>query len=157
MKSLRRNRKAGGWRVEGRGWRQASDLRPSTFNKVKPGAYSPERGFSLIELLIASVIIASAGAMLIGALVAANRGADLYGEHALDTQLLASRLALLEERVNKQMPMSGTFDPPLDDVEWRLEVSEAPPPLAPLAQVVISVERNGAHSDVVTHRQVVEP
>ena len=33
-------------------------------------------GFSLIELLIASVVIAAAGALLIGGIVSANRSAD---------------------------------------------------------------------------------
>ena len=111
------------------------------------------RGFSLIELLIASIVIASAGALLVGGLVAANRSSDLRIEQVLFTQALAGRLALLDDELSDQTPTHGTLPAPLDDVSWSLAWADAP--LAPLVQATLSVSRKDHAADVVTYRRLV--
>ncbi len=112
-------------------------------------------GFSLLELLVASVVMAAAGELLIGGMVWANRSADLQTEQVLATQLLASHLASLDGPLNRQMPVEGTCPPPRDDFSWTLQWSEAP--LAPLAETTITVKRKDHATHVVTYRPVSEP
>ena len=113
------------------------------------------QGFSLIELLIASVVVASAGALLIGGLVAANRSAEARIDQILSTQLLASRLALLSDPLDPSTPTSGTFPSPLDEFTWTLAWTDAP--LAPLAEATLTVETKSRAAHVVTYRPLVQP
>lgn len=55
-------------------------------------------GVSLVELLIASVILALGASLLSGVLLAANRSGDLRRQHLVAAQLSASALAQLEAR-----------------------------------------------------------
>ena len=112
-------------------------------------------GFSLIELLIASVVVAAAGALLIGGLVAANRSAEVRIDQTLATQLLASQLALLGDQLDPNTPTSGTFPPPLDEFAWTLEWTEVP--LTPLAEATITVTTKNHVAHVVTYRPLVQP
>jgi len=108
----------------------------------------------MVELLIASVIAASAGALLIGGLVAANRHAELRIERALLTQLLASRLALLEEPLGEQTPTGGTVSSPQGEITWTVEWTQIPD--SPLAQTILTVRRGGHEAHVVTYRRLAE-
>jgi len=110
-------------------------------------------GFSLIELLIASTLIASAGALLAGGLATANRQADRRIAQALSTQAAASTLALLDDRVGSEAPSSGTLPPPLDGCRWTLEVTDPDPVLVPLAKIVLTVRGNGQTVSLTTYRQ----
>ena len=153
MKNPPRNKDAESSRLKARGSRQE----PSAFSlqpRARP-APSPQQGFSLIELLIASVIVASAGALLIGGLVAANRSADLRIDQTLSTQLLASQLALLDDQIDPNTSTSGTFPSPLDAFAWTLEWTDAP--LTPLAQTTLTVTTKSRAAHVVTYRSVVQP
>lgn len=114
-------------------------------------------GFSLIELLMASLIASAAGALLVGGLVAANRSAALRIEQAISTQLLADRLALLDERISDATPRSGTFSPPVHGAVWALTVEPAADPLTPLLKATISVTHQEHTTHVVTYRPVQDP
>lgn len=118
-------------------------------------APSPEQGFSLVELLIASVVVASAGALLIGGLVAANRSAEIRIDQALSTQLLASQLALLDDQLSSQTPRSGTFPAPLDEFTWTLEWTDTP--FTPLVEARLTAAKKGRAAYVVTYRPLVQP
>ena len=109
----------------------------------------------MVELLIASVVVAMAGAMLAGALIASNRSAELCRQRILLTQLAANQLALLDDPLTDQTPTQGTFAPPLDAMAWTLSWTEAS--LEPLAQVTLSVTRGSHHTDVVTYRRLAQP
>ena len=111
-----------------------------------------QQGFSLIELLIASLVIAAASALLVGGLVAANRSSELWSERLLFTQVLASRLALLDDELSDQTPTHGILPAPLEDVSWTLAWTDAP--LAPLVQATLSVSRKDHAADVVTYRRL---
>ncbi len=80
-----------------------------------------QRGFSLIELLIATSLAAGAAALLAGGLLAANRIADLRMERAVLTQLLANRLAELDDPLPIDESASGSFSSPYDGYTWALE------------------------------------
>ena len=115
----------------------------------------PRKGFSLIELLIASVVVASAGALLIGGLVTANRSAQIRIDQTLATQLLASQLALLDDQFQPKTPRQGSMEPPLEDDTWALEWSETP--WTPLVEAKLSVSHKGQAVDAVTYRPFTEP
>ena len=115
-------------------------------------------GFSLIELMIASIIIAAAGALLAGGLVTSNRGADLRMQQVLSTQLLASRLALVDDQLQgAQGEDHGTFPPPLEAFHWTQQWEQTPSQLAPLARTVVTVSDGTSTAHVVTYRPVKEP
>lgn len=108
--------------------------------------------FSLIELLMASVVVAAGGAMLIGGLVAANRSRELRIEQLLATQLLAGRLAELDDEIGAETPMSGTFAEPLDEFAWSLEHNDPSPD--GLAQATLTVSHDDHHTHAVTLRRL---
>jgi len=113
-------------------------------------------GFSLVELVMASLIVSVAGALLVGGLVAANRSTDLRLHQMLSTQWLANQLALLGDTLSDSTPTSGTFLP-FDDATWALTVEPADDPLKPLMKAVFTVTRKDLTSHVVTYRPVAEP
>ena len=110
-------------------------------------------GFSLVELMIASLIVSAAGALLVGGLVAANRSTEYRLGQILSAQWLANQLALLDDRINDATPRGGTILP-LDDATWTLSVEDAGEPLTPLAKTTITVTRKDFTSHVVTLRPV---
>ena len=112
------------------------------------------RGFSLIELLIAAVIAAAAGALLIGGLVAANRSAEIRMAQTLSTHVLANQLALLDNQLGPKTPITGTVSSPLGQYTWTLAWTEAP--LAPLAETTLTVTSPQGASHVVTYRQLAQ-
>ena len=112
-------------------------------------------GFALLELLVASVVVSAAGALLVGGLVQANRSAGLRVERMISTELLASELALLDGPVDPQQPSGGPCAPPLNDCAWTLRWT--PAPLVPLAEATLAVERKSGTVHVVTYRPIAEP
>ena len=123
---------------------------------LEPHTRSPQQqGFSLIELVMAAVLLASAGAMLVGGLVAANRSSDARIEQALSTQVLASQFALLDEQITPQTPTRGTVSSPLGEYTWTLEWTKAP--LAPLVEATLTLSRKDRASHVVTYRPLIQP
>jgi prepilin-type N-terminal cleavage/methylation domain-containing protein len=110
------------------------------------------QGFSLIELLIATAIVAAAGALLAGGLLASHRSLERRTEQALLTHLLADRVALLDDTLNSQTPRGGSFPPPLDDVTWTLAWS--PIPQTGLAQATLTVTREGHAVNATTYRRL---
>ena len=104
--------------------------------------------------MIASIIIAAAGALLAGGLVTSNRGADLRMQQVLSTQLLASRLALVDDQLQRaQGEERGT----LDGFHWTQQWEQAQDHLAPLARTVVTVSDATSTAHVVTYRPVAEP
>ena len=120
-----------------------------------PRCNTRAQGFSLIELLIASVVIASVGSLLIGGLIAANRSADLRIEQTLSTQLLASQFALVHDRLSPDMPTRGTWTTPSGEFTWMLTWS--PAPRSPLAETTLTVTKQDHANRVVTYRPLAEP
>ncbi len=110
-------------------------------------------GLSLIELLMASIVVASAGALLVSGLLSANRGADLYVERARLTQLLASQLALLDEPLPHDASTQGTF-PGLPDWSWTLQWQASP--FSPLQETTMTVAHQAQAHRVVTYRTLAE-
>ncbi len=109
-------------------------------------------GFALMELLVASVVVSAAGALLVGGLVQANRSAGLRVERIVSTELLASEFALLESPLHPQQPSTGPCTPSMDDCAWTLRWT--PAPLVPLVEATLAVERKGSTAPVVTYRPI---
>ena len=112
------------------------------------------RGISLVELLMAAIVVASAGSLLVSGLISANRGADLYVERALSTQLLASQFALLEEPLPHDVATHGTCSA-LPNWEWTLQWHDSA--FAPLQETMITVAHQGQAHHLVTYRTLAEP
>ena len=131
--------------------------RPRGFMKPVLGSWEhpmTRYGYALIELLIASVVVPSAAALLVGGLVASNRCIERRIEVRLATQLLASQLASLDDQLSDALASAGTFAPPLSTFTWTLERSEAP--LAPLLEATLTVTVGNRLARVVTYRQHAE-
>ena len=124
-------------------------------DNLEPRALSLEQGLSLIELLIASVIVASAAALLLGGLIAANRGSDIRIEQALSTQALASELAQLDEPLASDISTSGVCTLLKDGCQWTLSWVQAP--LDPLVAATLTVRLNGHAYRLVTYRSLAQP
>ena len=96
-------------------------------------------GFSLLELLMASLIVAAAGVLLFGGLAHIMRSRALAQEQTIMRALLANRLALLET-VAESEQADGSCEAPYGTYRWA--VSAAPTAvgaLPSLATVTISV------------------
>jgi prepilin-type N-terminal cleavage/methylation domain-containing protein len=117
---------------------------------------SGQQGFALAELLVASVILASAGALLAGGLLWANRSIEARAQRAHVTQLLASRLSLLEETLTTQEPQAGLFDPPIEGAAWQLELQPVDGTDGVLQRVMLTVTQGGQAASVVTYRPIAE-
>lgn len=113
-------------------------------------------GIALLELLVASVVVATAGALLIGGLVWVNRGAGLRAERIVSTERLASELALLDGPVSQQTPDRGPCTPPLADCAWTLRWQEVPLAPAPLAEATLTIGQPDHTVHVVTYRPLIE-
>ena len=111
-------------------------------------------GFSLIELLIASSVAAGAAALLAGGLMAANRSADRRVEQARLTQLLASRLAELDDPLQDDAAASGAFPTPYEGFAWTIERINAPQ--EPVGVFRLQVTHEGHTVDAVTSRRIAE-
>ena len=122
---------------------------------------SPRRsaaGFSLVELLIASIIVAAGGTLLAGGLVTSNRGAQLRSQQILVTQALASQLAQLNDQVvGASGQASGALPPPLETIRWTRRWEPATGPMEPLAQVTLVVSDGTSTAHVLTYRPIKEP
>ncbi|GEM_PF-5489012 len=112
-------------------------------------------GFVLIELVIAAVLTAAAGALLAGALISVNRSSALRGDRAFSTQWLASQLALLPETATLGAQTSGTLPPPDDAILWTFDTAAIEPPFGSLAVVHWRLA-GGQTADVVTYRPIAE-
>jgi type II secretory pathway pseudopilin PulG len=119
---------------------------------------SPRRnaaGFSLVELLIASIVVAAGGTLLAGGLVTSNRSAALRLRQLIATQLLASQVALLgDEVVGDAGETGGTYVPPLEAFHWtqRWELVADQ-----LARTTVSVSDGSYTAHAVTYLPIKEP
>lgn len=115
-----------------------------------------QRGLALLEVLIASTIAAAATAMLASGLLSVNRSRDLRVEQVIMGQLLASRLAALDDPLPDDAPSEGAFDEPLDAFHWRMQRESAS--VDPqLETVILTVSHGTVDRHVVTYRQHPEP
>ena len=121
---------------------------------LKPVLARALAGFSLIELLMAAVIASSVAALLIGVLIAANRGASLRKDQAVATQLLASQLALLPDTLSLTAPLQGSCEGSYPDCRWRLE--HEPTATPSLEKVVLTLEMQGRVFQASTYRRLTE-
>lgn len=115
------------------------------------------QGFALMELLIAAALLASAGALLAGGLLWANRTAETRAQRAVLTQLLACQLSDLDGTLTGQEPAAGAFDPPVDDASWTLDIQPPDNPDSPLRRVTLTVSYHGQSVQAVTYRRLAEP
>lgn len=110
-------------------------------------------GFSLIELLVASVVFASAAVLLSGGLVSANRSASGRIEQIVLTQLLADQLGRLDDSLGEETAQAGACPAPFDDARWTLALHKLDEPLALRSSATLTVMRNNRTLSVVTYRK----
>lgn len=122
---------------------------------MKNRRVSAASGFSLIELLVASTLVAAAGVLLISALVAANRSTDARIDQTLVAQALASQLALLDDQFTAATATTGSCAASLAGCAWALDWTNAP--LAPLAEATLTVTHNGQTTHATTYRPIAQP
>ena len=126
---------------------------PPRNRKVLGWGFGVERGFSLVELLIASAIVALTGSLLVGGLMAANRNSELRAQQALAAQQVAGHIALLPDQLAKDAP-AQTACPESTDESCTIEQADAP--LAPLKQLTLTLTVQGHTTHAVTLRPVAE-
>ena len=114
-------------------------------------------GFSLVELLIAAMVVAVAGTLLAAGLLTSNRGAQQRLRQIAATQLLASQLALLDDHVTGVTgELSGTFPPTLEAFHWTQRWEQATGPLNPLAHTTLAVSDGTYTAHAVTYLPIAE-
>ena len=108
----------------------------------------------MVEVLIASILVASAGLMLGSGLLASNRAAQQRRLQLMTTEIVASQLALVPDAVVTGASADGTVNTPSGMLAW--ELTATPVAGSPLAEAVLSV--TGPHIAVraTTYRPVVE-
>ena len=115
-------------------------------------------GLSLVELLIAAIVVASAGTLLVAGLITANRGAEQRLRQITVEQLLASQVALLDDHVvGTAGELSGTFPPPLETFHWIRRWEQTEGPMHPLAHTTFTVSDGAYTAHVETYRPIKEP
>jgi Tfp pilus assembly protein PilV len=108
------------------------------------------RGFSLIELLLASVLMAAAGALLMASLIAANRGASLRSDQALMAHALASQLALLDDPLPAVLPEAGPMDEPFETHTATVDLGATE---SSLQEAALGIEHGAHRAALVTWRR----
>ena len=115
-------------------------------------------GLSLVELLIAAIIVAAAGTLLIAGLLTVNRGAEQRLRQIATTQVLASQLALLDDHVVGVSGADGGLLAPAPEpfhVTRRWEQIEGP--MHPLAKATLTVSDGTYTAHAVTYLPIQEP
>ncbi len=98
---------------------------------------------------MAASLVAAAAGLLFGGLFQISRSQQLRQEQATVIQLLASRLALLDQ-VPSHEDSAGSFPTPHEAFSWHLQ-SQATP-LPSLARVTYAITWQGKTLDVTTYR-----
>ena len=101
------------------------------------------RGFSLLELLIASVVVAAAGVLLFGSLAQITRSRQLAQEQRMMRMALASRLASLETVTDGEQA-EGLCEAPYAAYRWALAATAGT--LPSLAHVTLSIISPSGHT-----------
>ncbi len=104
---------------------------------------SNSRGFSLLELLIASLVVAGTGLLLFSGLAQITRSRQLKQEQTIMRELLANRLALLET-VTEGEQVDGACEAPYETYRWTVSTSAGA--LPSVAHVTVSITSPSAHT-----------
>lgn len=123
-------------------------------SSLQPLASRFEGGFSLIELMIAGVIVALTASLIVGGLVAANRSGELRTRQVIANQLLSSQLASLTDSLASPQPQEGGFPEPWTDSHWSLTVADTD--THGLKQLDLTVTHQGHSVHATTFRPVNE-
>ena len=94
-------------------------------------------GLTMVEALIASILVASAGLMLGSGLLASNRAAQQRRLQLMTTEIAASQLALVPDVVATGASTGGSISTPSGTMTW--ELTATPLVGGPLAETVLSV------------------
>jgi len=115
-------------------------------------------GLSLVELLIAAIVVAAAGTLLVAGLLTANRQAVQRLRQITATQVLASQLALLEDHVvGAPGEDAGILPPPPEPFHVTRHWEQTVGPMHPLAQTTLTVSDGTSTVHAVTYLPIKEP
>ena len=121
-------------------------------------------GFSLVEALVAAVLVGSACALLYGSVAQVARGQQLKAQQAVARRLLANHLALLEE-VPAGLVQSGEEEEKSSQGRFTWSLTTRPGPVQSLAEATLTIRwpmSGGEHASkasvsATTYRRVPAP
>ncbi len=119
-----------------------------------------QRGFTLLEVLVAAVIMAIAVAGLMGSLATSTRNAARLSQYDRATLLARQKMdeLLVATELRRGLPLQGSFDPALtggQEIGWSAVVQpfEIPPGAAPGQWVVDRIQLQIWWMDGVTRHE----
>jgi prepilin-type N-terminal cleavage/methylation domain-containing protein len=101
-----------------------------TVQLIRPPCTS-QRGFTLLEVLVAAVIMGLAVAGAMSAIASSSRNASRLTQYDRAVTLARQKMdeLLVDRNAPRNVPLSGNWDPPIPNAGWNARVApfEAPP------------------------------
>ena len=101
-----------------------------TVRLIRP-QHTTQRGFTLLEVLVAAVIMGLAVAGAMSAIASSSRNASRLTQYDRAVTLARQKMdeLLVDRDAPRNVPLSGNWDPPISNAGWNARVApfEAPP------------------------------
>jgi prepilin-type N-terminal cleavage/methylation domain-containing protein len=110
--------------------RERSRSAREPFQSIRP-QHTNQRGFTLLEVLVAAVIMGLAVAGAMSAIASSSRNASRLTQYDRAVTLARQKMdeLLVDRNAPRNLPLSGNWDPPIPNAGWNARVTpfEAPP------------------------------
>jgi prepilin-type N-terminal cleavage/methylation domain-containing protein len=107
-----------------------ASLPRETVRPIRPH-HSPQRGFTLLEVLVAAVIMGLAVAGAMTAIASSSRNASRLTQYDRAVTLARQKMneLLVDRNAPRNLPLSGNWDPPIANAGWNARVTPFEAPL----------------------------
>lgn len=115
-----------------------------------------QQGFTLLEVLVAAVVMGLAVAGAMSAIAASSRNASRLTQYDRAVTLARQKMdeLLVDRSAPRNVPLSGNWDPPIANAGWNARVApfEAPPAVGQGGGIVDRIELEIWWMDQATRR-----